>query len=115
QHILSHFAVARLGRDTLVALGAEQLRLLAAAAHDVDAIVACDGQDPALDWRRGMVGSEPPVRAQEDFLCCVLGGVDAAEQPPAEAENAPVVVSIVLRKVRLGSHSASRAGSPVVS
>ena len=35
EQVAEHVAVVRFGRDALVALGAEQLRLLAAAAHAV--------------------------------------------------------------------------------
>src|SRR5262249_57596051 len=55
EQIAEHVAVVRLGRDALLALGAEQLRFLAATANDVDAAIACDGQDPTLEWPRAVI------------------------------------------------------------
>ena len=55
----------------------------------------------------GFVGSYDAraVCAQEDLLRRVVRGLHAAEQMAAEAEDAPVVLSIVLSKERLRGHS----------
>jgi len=54
------------------------------AAQKIDAVVACDPEDPAGDRECGVIGRDPAVRSKEHLVSGVFGLVDRVQQVPAE-------------------------------
>src|SRR5690606_36794270 len=99
------------GVQPLDVLVREERRFFRPPAQEVDAIVARDGQDPALERLGRVVAAERPIRAHEHLLRRVLGLAMGSEQLAAKPVHPPVMAHIQLLELGVLRHGPARRTS----